>query len=122
FDLPTEAEWEYACRAGSKTAFSFGDSLSSKQANFRGTEPYKAKEGPDLKRTARVGSYEPNGFGLYDMHGNVWEWCKDYYETDWYDKSPLKDPKGPKTGSSHVLRGGGWDWTGWACRSAMRGD
>jgi formylglycine-generating enzyme required for sulfatase activity len=79
FRLPTEAQWEYACRAGTTTATSFGNKLSSKQANFQG-EPYNgADEGPSLRRAAKVGSYPANPWGLHDMHGNVFEWCRDWY-------------------------------------------
>src|SRR5262249_26539993 len=80
-DLPTEAEWEYACRAGTKTAFHYGNSLSSQQANFNGNKPYgDAPKGPNLQRTTKVGSYEANAWGFYDMHGNVLQWCKDWYQ------------------------------------------
>ena len=79
FRLPTEAQWEYACRAGTTTATAFGDSLSSKQANFKG-KPYNGGEpGPSLNRAAPVGSYPANGWGLHDMHGNTFEWCRDWY-------------------------------------------
>src|SRR5207302_10100210 len=79
FRLPTEAQWEYACRAGTKTATAFGDQLSSKQANFQG-KPYNgAEKGPSLHRATRVGSYPANAWGLHDMHGNVFEWCRDWY-------------------------------------------
>src|SRR5207248_357611 len=79
FRLPTEAQWEYACRAGTTTATSFGDKLSSKQANFKG-KPYNgAEQGPSLNRAAKVGSYPPNAWGLHDMHGNIFEWCRDWY-------------------------------------------
>jgi formylglycine-generating enzyme len=78
--LPTEAQWEYACRAGTRTATAFGDRLSSRQANFRGDAPYNgAEQGPTLGRTQRVGSYAPNAWGVHDMHGNVFEWCRDWY-------------------------------------------
>ena len=119
--LPTEAEWEYACRAGTTTVFHYGDSLSSKQANFNGNSPYprdKAEKGPYLEKTTPVGSYEPNRFGLYDMHGNVWEWCQDCYGE--YPKGPVSDPTGPSEGEIRVLRGGGWHYLGEICRSAPR--
>src|SRR5439155_14541379 len=78
YRLPSEAEWEYACRAGTTTAFHFGGTLSSHQANFDGDRPYgNAPRGPFLGRTSAVGSYPPNAFGLHDMHGNLWEWCAD---------------------------------------------
>ena len=91
YRLPTEAEWEYACRAGTTTAYSVGDSLTKTDANIIGA---------GIKA---VGSYKPNAFGLYDMHGNVWEWCE-----DWYGEYPfaVTDPKGPATGKDRVLRGG----------------
>jgi formylglycine-generating enzyme required for sulfatase activity len=124
FDLPTEAEWEYACRAGSKGPFHYGNSLSSKQANFIGDPPYPgADKGPTLGKTAPVGSYEPNAFGLYDMHGNVWQWCKDWYYQDYYKESPRRDPQGPPRETPddwRVLRGGCWDWWARNCRSAYR--
>jgi formylglycine-generating enzyme required for sulfatase activity len=118
--LPTEAEWEYACRAGTSTPFHLGSSLTSTQANFDGDYPYGAAQGPYLGRTCAVGSYEPNSFGLYDMHGNVWEWCADWYDRDSYKDSPRCDPAGPSAGSSRVCRGGSWDCFGQRCRSAWR--
>ncbi|MCH8830375.1 MAG: formylglycine-generating enzyme family protein [Planctomycetes bacterium] len=129
YRLPTEAEWEYACRAGSKTPFHFGASLSSKQANFNGIYPYgKAAKGPYLRKTAQVGSYKPNAFGLYDMHGNVSEWCADFYDKNYYRDSPEKNPLGPPegvlpTGFGNyylVVRGGCWLDDARACRSAYR--
>ena len=97
YRLPTEAEWEYACRGGaaSSTPFHFGDTLSSSQANFNGNYPYGGADKGEYLRTCKVGSYKKNGFGLYDMHGNVWEWCADWYSKDYYSKSPAKDPPGP---------------------------
>ena len=105
--LPSEAEWEYSCRAGTSTAHSFGDSLTKTDANY----------GPGGKRVA-VGSYKPNAFGLFDMHGNVWEWCADW-KAD-YPVGSVTDPKGPVTGTSRVLRGGSFsDFTSFA-RSSGR--
>jgi formylglycine-generating enzyme required for sulfatase activity len=123
YRLPTEAEWEYSCRGGpSSNPFHFGKSLASTQANFYGHHPYGgAKKGPYLERTCKVGSYDPNKFGLYDMHGNVCQWCSDWYDKDYYKDSPTKDPKGPDSGTARVLRGGSWDFSGWACRAAYRG-
>src|SRR5262249_6612688 len=84
YRLPTEAEWEYACRAGTRAAFHFGDSLSAKQANFNGHFPYGgAEKGSYLRKTSKVGSYRPNAWGLYDMHGNVAEWCSDFYDKNY---------------------------------------
>ncbi len=110
YRLPSEAEWEYACRGGASSTqvFHFGNSLSSEQANFRGTMPFGgAAQGPWLERTSKVGSYKPNAFGLYDMHGNVWEWCVDPYE--------YEGDRGFR-----VRRGGSWGEDGEKCRSAIR--
>jgi uncharacterized protein (TIGR02996 family) len=123
YRLPTEAEWEYACRGGtaSNQIFHFGNTLSSKQANFDGRSPYGgAATGPYLQRTSKVGSHPANGFGLHDMHGNLWEWCSDWYDGDYYAKRPPADPQGPRQGSDRVYRGGGWYGDGWFCRSASR--
>lgn len=127
FRLPTEAQWEYACRAGTTTATAFGDKLSSRQANFQG-KPYNgAAEGPSLKRTAPVGSYPPNSWGLHDMHGNVFEWCRDWYHGHLPggidpDLHAAKDTatKSEDGGISRVRRGGCWADEGWPCRSAFR--
>jgi formylglycine-generating enzyme required for sulfatase activity len=121
YRLPTEAEWEYSCRGGARenTPFHFGKSLSSIQANFDGNYPYgDAPKGPYLQKTSPGGSYQPNGFGLFDMHGNVREWCADWYGP--YDKQDKKDPQGPKTGDRRVLRGGSWYYYGRDCRAAYR--
>jgi sulfatase modifying factor 1 len=121
YRLPTEAEWEYACRAGTKTPVAIGDgnSLSSTQANFDGGFPYGgANSGPYQGRTAVVGSFPPNAWGLYDMHGNVLEFCLDWYGP--YPGGAVTDPRGPDNGSLRVLRGGGFTSTGRGCRSAKR--
>lgn len=121
YRLPTEAEWEYACRAGTSTPFHFGGVLNGDRANCDGNFPYGTnKTGVYLVRTARVGSYDPNAWGLYDMHGNVYEWCADWYDSDYYKTSPVADPRGPSEGSSRVLRGGNWGYTAGYCRSANR--
>ena len=130
YRLPTEAEWEYACRAGTSTAFHFGDSLSSHDANFNGKHPAgNGDSGPYLRKTAKVGCYKPNAFGLYDMHGNVAEWCSDFYDPEFYADSPDEDPKGPPFGVVAtnfddrffvVVRGGCWLDESRACRSAYR--
>jgi formylglycine-generating enzyme required for sulfatase activity len=121
YRLLTEAEWEYACRGpvSSSTPFHFGTSLSSAQANFDGNYPYGgASKGPYLERTTPVGSYPPNALGLYDMHGNVWEWCADWYGP--YADTFVTDPTGPTTGERRVLRGGSWSNSGRSCRAAYR--
>jgi len=107
WELPTEAQWEYACRAKTTTVFSFGNTLTTRQANI----------GSEIRRTKRVGSYPANGWGLYDMHGNVWEWCR-----DWYGDAlgGGVDPTGPLTGDGRVYRGGSWNDTAADCRSALR--
>jgi uncharacterized protein (TIGR02996 family) len=122
YRLPTEAEWEYACRGGSasSTPFHLGSSLSASQANINGSRPYRGEKGQALDRTCRVGTYRPNVFGLHDMHGNVFEWCADWLDADYYGDSPPKDPPGPSTGSTRVYRGGSCCHPGGYCRSAFR--
>lgn len=118
FRLPTEAQWEYACRAGTTTATSFGDKLSSKQANFKG-KPYNGAEpGPVLNRAAKVGSYPANAWGLHDLHGNTFEWCRDWY----HPKLPggIDPDLYSAKAASRVRRGGCWADEGWPCRSAFR--
>jgi formylglycine-generating enzyme required for sulfatase activity len=113
FSLPTEAQWEYACRAGSTTRYSFGDEKSKLGKYAWSFENY---DNP----TSHVGRKKPNAWGLYDMHGNVSEWCADWYDEDYYAKSPTDDPTGPATGSYRVLRGGSWHDPAQGCRSAHR--
>ena len=118
YRLPTEAQWEYACRAGTRTAFAFGKALSSREANFDGEYPYgSASEGPYLKMTTEVGSYGGNKWGLHDMHGNVFEWCRDWYHEQLNGGT---DPTGAFSGQHRVYRGGSWFVNGWTCRSAFR--
>jgi formylglycine-generating enzyme required for sulfatase activity len=112
-DLPTEAEWEYACRAGTTTVFHYGDSLSSEQANFNGNPYGGAARGPNLQRPTKVGSYAPNAWGLYDLHGNVLEWCKDFYQKD-YDNPDMADPW------LRIVRGGFWGSGSVGSRAARR--
>ena len=124
YQLPSEAEWEYACRGGASTSqpFHFGVRLSSEQANCDGTSAYGgADKGSYLQRTSAVGSYPPNAFGLYDLHGNVWEWCQDWYGENFYQEGNNKDPQGPVCGDVRVLRGGSWGVNQGYCRAANRG-
>jgi formylglycine-generating enzyme required for sulfatase activity len=121
YRLPTEAEWEYACRAGTTSALHLGDVVDSHQANFNGLSPYGAGRGGSfLRRTTPGGEYPANAFGLYDMHGNVMEWCSDWYDPLYYANSPKEDPAGPTNGKERVTRGGAWSNSGKACRSAVR--
>jgi formylglycine-generating enzyme required for sulfatase activity len=123
YRLPTEAEWEYACRAGTTTPFHFGSTLNGDNANVDGRYPYGTMtKGRYLERPTDVGSYRANAFGLHDMHGNVWEWCSDWYDEDYYSTSAASgpDPTGPSEGSYRVYRGGSWDDYAAGCRSAYR--
>jgi sulfatase modifying factor 1 len=118
--LPTEAEWEYAARANTTTPFYTGECLTTDQANFNGEKPYTNCEKGIFRNAAlTVGCFPPNAFGLYDMHGNIWEWTNDWYGE--YDVNKKINPKGAKTGGLKVDRGGGWYDPAWRCRSACRG-
>ncbi len=131
YRLPTEAEWEYACRAGTKTRYYSGDDPETlakagnvADATFRAKFPnlkFTIKGSDGYVFTAPVGSFKPNGFGLYDMHGNAWQWCADWYGNGYYAVSPTDDPTGPDSGDRRVLRGGSWIFWPSNCRSAGRG-
>ena len=130
YRLPTESEWEYACRAGTTTPFHYGNELRSGMANFYGYDEYPPcgtspywyccynPSGIFLGRTTSVGSYAPNAWGLYDLHGNVFEWCQDWYAP--YPGGAVSDPQGAPTGSRRVHRGGFWYFGAYGCRSAYR--
>ncbi|MCL2719766.1 MAG: formylglycine-generating enzyme family protein [Treponema sp.] len=118
YRLPTEAQWEYACRAGTTTPFYTGENITSAQANYNGTSPYTGDPGEYIKKTTPVGSYPPNSWGLYDMHGNVWEWCWDWKEN--YEPGNKTDPTGPQSGKYRAERGGSWCSGGSNIRSACR--
>ncbi|AFZ44411.1 protein of unknown function DUF323 [Halothece sp. PCC 7418] len=122
YQLPSEAQWEYACRAGTTTPFYFGETISTDQANYNGNYTYgNGKEGIYREKTTPVGSFPPNAFGLYDMHGNIWEWCEDVWHEN-YEGAP-NDGSPWLTGGDHklrVLRGGSWDVLPWLCRCANR--
>ena len=125
FRLPTEAEWEYACRAGTATPFNTGENLTTDQANYNGDYPYRNyPKGAYREKTVPVDSFQPNGYGLYNMHGNVWEWCRDWYDETYYDeclkRGVVENPSGPSSRSIRVLRGGGWGNNARNCRSAYR--
>jgi len=119
YRLPTEAEWEYACRAGTTTPFSTGNNITTSQANYDGNNPYnKNAKGEYRQKTIAVGSFTPNAWGLYDMHGNVQEWCWDWYGN--YSSGSQTDPMGASSGSYRMLRGGGWNYYARSLRSTNR--
>ena len=130
YRLPTEAEWEYACRAGTTTRYYSGDdpetlakvgnvadaALKAKFPDWK----YTIKANDGYVFTAPVGKFKPNAFGLYDMHGNAWQWCTDWYGAEYYARSPIDDPTGPDSGAVRVLRGGSWFVRPFFSRSATR--
>ena len=122
FRLPTEAEWEYSCRAGTKTPFSFGNTISADtETNYDGNYPYRGgSKGKYRQSTTPVGSFPANAWGLHDMHGNVWEWAQDIYAGDAYSKHRRKNPIYEASGSSRVNRGGSWDSYAGFLRCAYR--
>lgn len=113
YRLPTEAEWEYACRAGTSTAYFFGD-----EAAKLGDYAWFDKNSGGRPRP--VGQKQPNPWGLQDICGDVWEWCNDFYKVDYYAESPLADPRGPEVGQTKVVRGGAWRFSAERCRSGYR--
>jgi formylglycine-generating enzyme required for sulfatase activity len=126
--LPTEAEWEYACKAGSDTPFNTGNNLTTDQANYDGNYPYNGNAtGSYRQKTSPVGSFSPNAWGLYDMHGNVWEWCADDWH-DSYEGAPIDSQIWTEDVTNHeedeipnkLLRGGSWVNFAGACQSANR--
>jgi formylglycine-generating enzyme required for sulfatase activity len=119
YRLPTEAEWEYACRSGTTTPFSFGKTISTEQANYNGEFTYgTGRKGVNRRQTTPVGSFPANAWGFFDLHGNVWEWCQDGYGP--YPLTAIKDPQNVSGGAARVLRGGAWCLDPANCRSARR--
>ena len=117
--LPTEAEWEYACRAGTTTAYCWGNALNGDRANCNGNYPCgTTAKGPYRERTVPLGSYQPNAWGFCDMHGNVWELCQDWCGD--YPVNSVTDPQGSASGDTRVWRGGSWRNGARYCRSAYR--
>ncbi|WP_339460710.1 bifunctional serine/threonine-protein kinase/formylglycine-generating enzyme family protein [Nodularia spumigena] len=122
YRLPSEAEWEYACRAGTTTPFYFGETITTDLVNYDGNFPYaSAPKGEYREQTTNVGNFPPNSFGLYDMHGNIWEWCQDIYNSS-YQGAPIDGTPwlNGSDNNTKLLRGGGWISNAWTCRSADR--
>ncbi|MGA2259507.1 MAG: formylglycine-generating enzyme family protein, partial [Thermoguttaceae bacterium] len=122
YRLPSEAQWEYACRAGStgRYSFSLGGNAIPKESNENGLSDYGWFNGNSGGMTHAVGGKRSSAWGLYDMQGNVWEWCQDWYDNDYYTNSPVDDPGGPLGASERAFRGGGWNSPAQRCRSAYR--
>jgi formylglycine-generating enzyme required for sulfatase activity len=119
YRLPTEAEWEYACRSGNTRPFSFGECLPTDRANFDGRQPFSdCPRGGYREMTVPVAGFPANPFGIHDMHGNVWEWCQDWYGR--FSNEPATDPTGPASGKYRIVRGGSWFSVDHDCRSANR--
>ena len=121
YRLPTETEWEWACRAGTISPFYFGETISAEQANFDASYSYaNGTTATPRRKTTPVASFPSNAFGLFDMHGNVWEWCLDWYGN--YPTGDTVDYQGPTVGTERVMRGGAWNQIPRRCRSAFRGN
>jgi formylglycine-generating enzyme required for sulfatase activity len=119
YRLPAEAEWEYACRAGTTTPFATGANLTTDQANYNGSFPYPSfPRGAYRERPTPAGLFPPNAWNLSDMHGNVWEWTADWYAP--YPAGPARDPRGPAVGARKVIRGGSWYFDANSARCALR--
>jgi formylglycine-generating enzyme required for sulfatase activity len=121
YTLPSESQWEYACRVGTTTAFSFGETLTPELANYNGNNTYvSGPKGVYRQKTAEVGSFPANGWGLHDMHGNVWEWCLDSWHGTYKGAPPDGSAWTTDGGANRLLRGGSWDDFPRYCRSACR--
>jgi formylglycine-generating enzyme required for sulfatase activity len=120
YKLPSEAQWEYACRAGTTTPFYFGESITPDLVNYNGNYAYAAaRKGKYREQTTDVGTFPPNAFGLYDMHGNVWEWCEDDWQEN-YINAPINGTALISPSNIKMLRGGSWVYNPGNCRSAYR--